>query len=622
MIRSRESGQGGVGSHPGPSGVDYRVWAPGLARVEVEVEAGPGHRRFALDRDGDGYWSGCDEAGRAGDLYLFRLPDGSLLPDVGSRFQPRGIHGASECIDPGSYAWRCASWVRPGWTGQTVYELHVGAFTGEGTFRGALERLEAVADLGVEAIELMPVAEFAGRWNWGYDGVFLFAPARCYGRPDDLRALVDAAHGVGLAVILDVVYNHLGPQGNHLARFHPGYFRTDRPTPWGSPFNLDGEDGGPVRAFLVANASYWLDEYRFDGLRLDATHAIPDASSRHILGEIADAVHERGGFVIAEDERNRAELLRGGSRGSDGMDAVWADDFHHQVRVALTGTRQSYYAGYRGGAADIADALEHGWTYRGQPYAPWGGRPRGGEGRNQPTRSFVFCLENHDQVGNRARGDRLEHLVSPAAFRAASMLLCLSPYAVLIFMGQEWAASTPFLYFTDHGGDLGQAVSAGRTREFPEHGENGESAAPDPEAASTFEASKLRWEERGDGDHARGLDLYRDCLSERRRLADAGAFDRRRWSVSALGSVVALRYRLPGGERLLLVSLGNAAISAGDLPDELAAPAGTEWALVLASGAPRLGGARARPLGREWEVPGPAALWLVATKTEEPDAAG
>ncbi len=621
MIRSRESAQQGVGSHPGPFGVDYRVWAPALGRVEVEVEAGADRRRLALHRDSGGYWSGRDEAGRAADLYRFRLPDGSLLPDVASRFQPQGVHGPSECIDPGSYVWRCTSWVRPDWTGQTVYELHVGAFTGAGTFRAASERLEAVAELGVEAIELMPVAEFAGRWNWGYDGVFLYAPAHSYGRPDDLRALVDAAHGAGLAVILDVVYNHLGPQGNHLARYHPGYFRPDRPTPWGSPFNLDGKDGEPVRAFVVANASSWLDEYRVDGLRLDATHAIPDASSRHILDEIADAVHERGGFVIAEDERNQAELLRDGSRSSGGMDAVWADDFHHQVRVALTGTRQSYFSAYRGGAADIADALEHGWTYRGQPYAPWGGRPRGGESRDRPTRSFVFCIENHDQVGNRARGERLEHLVSPAAFRAASMLLCLSPYAVLIFMGQEWAASTPFPYFTDHGGELGRAVSAGRRREFPEHGENGASAVPDPEAPTTFAASKLRWEERGEGEHARVVALYRACLAERRRLARAAAFDRDRWSVSVVGSAVALRYRRPGAERLLLVSLGSAGISAGDLPDELAAPAGTDWAVVLASESARRGAARARRLRGDWAVPGPAALWLEARPTEEPDAA-
>ncbi len=619
MTRSRESAQRGVGSHPGPSGVDYGVWAPKLERVAVEVEAGPARRRVALERDGEGYWSGCDELGQAGDLYRFRLPEGGLLPDIGSRFQPQGVHGPSECIDPGSYAWRCSSWVRPGWTGQTVYELHVGAFTDAGTFRAAIDRLEAVAEVGVEAIELMPVADFAGARNWGYDGVFLFAPARCYGRPDDLRALVDAAHEIGLAVILDVVYNHLGPQGNYLARYNPDYFRSDRETPWGRPFNLDGPGSGPVRALLVANASYWLDEFRVDGLRLDATHAIPDASPQHVLFEIAGAVHARGGFVIAEDERNNADLLRSGARSLDGMDAVWADDFHHQVRVALTGTRRSYFAGYRGGVGDLADTLEHGWTYRGQPYAPWEGRPRGGPVRSRPTRSFVYCIENHDQIGNRARGERLEHLVSPAAFRAASMLLCLSPYAVLLFMGQEWAASTPFLFFTDHGGELGQAVSAGRKREFPGPADDGESPVPDPEAESTFTASKLRWGERGEDEHARSIALYRDCLSARRHLTRAGAFDRDRWSVAAVGPVLGLRYRLPDGERMLLVTWGDAGISAADLPREFAPPVGGQWGVVLASGAPRFGGG-ARPLPRDWAVPGPAALWLESYPMEEPDA--
>ena len=611
MPSSAFIGQRRVGAHVGTGGVTYRVWAPRLERLEAVVSQGGEPRRIPMARDAGGYWSGVDEAGLAGDRYRFSLPDGSLLPDVASRFQPEGVHGPSECVDPGAFVWRSPGWRRPRWTGQTTYELHVGAFSPEGTFSGAAARLDAVADLGVEAIELMPVADFAGERNWGYDGVCLFAPARCYGHPDDLRSLVDAAHARGLAVILDVVYNHVGPQGNYLGRYCADYFRRDRETPWGRPFNLDGERSAEVRAFLVENAAYWLDDFRIDGLRLDATHAIPDASERSILSEIADAVHARGGFVIAEDERNLADLVR-----EAGMDALWADDFHHQVRVALTGSRSSYLAAYRGRAADVADALEHGWTYRGAPFPAWEGKPRGGPCRDLPASAFVFCIENHDQVGNRPHGERLEHLVGAAAFRAATMLLCLSPYAVLLFMGQEWAASSPFLFFTDHGGDLGRAISEGRKREYVRHAEGqDEREPPDPEAESSFLLSKLRWEERSRDGHARTVALYRHCLDERRKLAGAGAFDRERWRVRAVGTRVALLYDLPQGRRLLLASLDGARIDASGLPPDLSPAPGWRWRPVLASESPAFG-ASAGPDS------GPAAVWLEETGREDGHAPG
>jgi maltooligosyltrehalose trehalohydrolase len=613
MVQSRSSVQRKVGSRAGPAGVSYCVWAPRLGNLGVVVTRGGDTWRVPMGRDEEGYWLGLDEGGLAGDRYRLHLPDGALLPDVASRFQPQGVHGPSECVDPDAYAWHSTAWQRPRWTGQTTYELHVGAFSTEGTFRAAAAHLDAVADVGAEAIELMPVADFAGDRNWGYDGVCLFAPARCYGRPDDLRALVDGAHALGLAVILDVVYNHVGPQGNYLARYSPDYFRGDRETPWGRPFNLDGENSAAVRAFLVQNATYWLDEFRIDGLRLDATHAIPDSSGRPILEEIAEAVHARGGFVIAEDERNQADLARGAGERDRRMDALWADDFHHQVRVALTGSRSSFLAAYRGRADDVADALEHGWTYRGQPFSPWKGRPRGGEGRDLPAQAFVFCIENHDQVGNRPRGERLEHLVSPAAFRMASMFLCLSPYSVLLFMGQEWAASTPFLFFTDHGGDLGRAITAGRKREFALHADGRDDREPpDPEAVSTFTASKLRWEERSTGSHAQTLALYRHCLRERRRLAGTGAFDRARWRAVAHGASVALLYALPEGRRMLLAALGNAPLAPVGLPEALAPSAGMEWRVVLASEASRFGGAAGDP-AEAWSMAGPSALWLEET---------
>ena len=488
MAEAPESDQRPRGAQPLAEGVRYGVWAPDALCVAAEVRRAAAARTLALARKADGFWSVDDPGGAPGDLYLFRLDGGVPLPDPASRFQPAGVSGPSECVDPGAFVWRCPNWTRPRWAGQTTYELHIGAMSGEGTFRAAIPMLARIRDLGAEAIELMPLADFAGGRNWGYDGVALFAPARCYGRPDDLRALVDAAHGAGLAVILDVVYNHAGP-GSVLGSYTRDYFRTGESTPWGSGFNLDGPRSGPVRDFLLGNVCAWLDEYRMDGLRLDATHAIRDDSPTHLIDEMAGLAHERGAFLVAEDERNSARILRR-QGGGPGVDAAWADDFHHQVRVALTGTRESYFAGYGGSAASLADTIRHGWSYRGQPYPAWGGRPRGEPADHLPPEAFVYCIENHDQVGNRALGERLEHLVTPAQFRMASMLLCLGPHPVLLFMGQDWAASSPFLFFSDHGGELGRLVSAGRRREFG-HNE----AAPDPESPSTFEASKLSWDE-------------------------------------------------------------------------------------------------------------------------------
>ena len=475
-------------------------------------------------------------------------------------------------------------------------------------------------ELGVEAIELMPVADFAGDRNWGYDGVALYAPARCYGRPDDLRVLVDGAHLRGLAVILDVVYNHLGPQGNILHRYCADYFRKDRETPWGSAFNLDGKRHGPVREFLLGNVAYWLDEFRFDGLRLDATHAIPDSSPHHLLEEIAVVAHARGAFVIVEDDRNNSQILRQRDGTGFGIDAAWADDFHHQIRVAVTGTRQSYFAAYQGTPREIAETLEAGWTYRGQPFAPWQGRPRGSPSEHLPARAFVDCIENHDQIGNRALGERLEHLTSPALFRAASMLLCLGPYPVLVFMGQEWAASTPFLYFCNHGGDLGRQITEGRRRELADTRAAGDTRAiPDPEALSSFADSKLLWEERDRDLHAATLELYRECLRQRRELSSAGALEREHWSVHVSESFVAIRYRLPRGDRLLLVTFQEGHLVESALAGPLWPGPDATWRLILASESRRFGGPKEEAKGAGWRLDGPGALWLEAERRVQSD---
>ncbi len=577
---------------PGPAvhdgGVTYVVWAPDHGHLKVHVWRRDGTDAFLpMEARERGYFVAEDPAGRAGDLYKFVLPSGDEFPDPASRFQPQGVHGPSEVVDASLYRWRSQEWRRPAWTGQPIYELHVGTFTPEGTFRAAMERLDHLVALGVRAVELMPLADFPGARNWGYDGVAIFAPARCYGRPDDLRAFVDAAHARGLAVMLDVVYNHLGPDGNYLGVYAKEYFDADRHTPWGQAFHLAGRDSRPVREFFLSNVAYWLDEFRFDGLRLDATHAILDVSEKHLLSAIADVAHVRGAFVVAEDERNTTEILCDSKGTGAGLDAAWADDFHHQVRVALTGIREGYFSAYGGTPAELAETLETGWFYTGQPFAHWKGKARGSPCGHLPPRSFVFCIENHDQVGNRAQGERLEHLVSRDAFLAASALLCLSPYPPMLFQGQEWAASSPFQYFTDHSGDLGRAVSEGRKREFAEVGMNASlrpEDVPDPQALETFTRSKLDWSELTHPAHAPVLAFYRDCLAQRAEILEGSGFRRDTWSVVALERAIALRYHAEDRPHaLLLCSLwGGAHVHFAD-HELLRPPPGTAWQAVLDS---------------------------------------
>ncbi|ACB75294.1 malto-oligosyltrehalose trehalohydrolase [Opitutus terrae] len=623
------------GAHVQPRGVRYCVWAPDHERLAVQVRRADGTvARLPLEPQPEGYHVGEDAIGAAGNRYIIELSDGTLRPDPASRFQPEGVHGWSECIDPHEYRWRCTGWRRPGWRGQSIYELHVGTFTREGTFQSAARRLEHIAALGVRAIELMPVADFPGSRNWGYDGVALYAPARCYGRPDDLRAFVDAAHEHGLAVILDVVYNHLGPDGNYLSQFGRAYFNPEHHTPWGQALNFDGPDNRPVRDYFLHNAVAWLDEFRFDGLRLDATHAIRDDSPRHLLAELADVAQERGAFLIAEDERNSCDILRRPDGAGAGLDAAWADDFHHQVRVALTGVQDAYFKNYAGSPEQVAATLRHGWFYRGQPYPSWKGRPRGEPCDHLSPHAFVLCIENHDQVGNRGRGERLEHLIAPAAFRAASGLLCLAPYPLLIFMGQEWAASAPFLFFTDHAGELGTKVSEGRRKEFSEFARDhasGLGTVPDPQALETFTRSKLSWDELRLSPYATVLHLYRACLRERGAWLEEVAADRARWSVEALERAVAIRYRPAAGpERLVLTSLEGGARLSLQADSRLRPPAGHSWQLALDSNASWIETAAGAPPERvvtcaTSALPGvdtlvftaPATLLLVARPTEE-----
>jgi maltooligosyltrehalose trehalohydrolase len=590
-----------VGAHFQKDGVHYRVWAPNHQTLNVIVlRAAGGEERIVMEREADGHFHAVDSEGRAGDRYWYEDGEGERRPDVASRFQPEGVHGPSEVIDPRQYRWRSSHWRRPAVTDQIIYEIHLGTFTPEGTFRSAIGKLDHVKELGATAIEIMPVADFPGDRNWGYDGVALFAPARCYGRPDDFRALVDAAHERGLAVILDVVYNHLGPDGNYLPAYSDFYFHDSRANTWGSSFSLDGEHSGPVREFFLSNLAYWLDEFRVDGLRLDATHAVHDDSPRHLLAEFADAAHARGAFLIAEDERNEVTLLHDAKGEGIGIDAVWSDDFHHATRVALTGVRESYFKSYRGTGEELARTLRQGWSYCGETFPFWQGRRRGGPCLHLEPAAFVFCIQNHDQVGNRALGERLEHLIAPEAYRAASALVCLAPYTPLLFMGQEWAASTPFQFFTDHSEKYGVVMREGRLREFADTGLNADreqlSRMPDPQDEATFLRSKLKWEEARRDQHGRTLALYRECLHWRSEHLRGAAVAREHWEVGAQGDVVYIRFRLPGAaEWVLVTSLhGQARLAFAQNP-QLVLPRGQTWQPRFHTNERRFGGHLDRP---------------------------
>jgi maltooligosyltrehalose trehalohydrolase len=507
------------GAIPQRDGVRFQVWAPEARSLHLLTKTGgaPAIERV-LQRDEAGIWTGTFPDVRVGDLYAYSLNRDTPRPDPASRFQPDGVHGWSEVIDPASFSWTDTAWTGIEPERAVIYELHVGTFSGDGTFRDVASRLDYLRDLGVTVIELMPVADFPGRHDWGYDGAALFAPSRAYGRPDDLRALVDRAHAAGLADIIDVVYNHLGPEGAYLHGFAPAFFGRRHETPWGKAVNLDDEGSRVVRDFLIDNAVHWIREYHADGLRLDATHALVDDSRRHFVAELTAAVRAAAGrpiLVYAEDVRNDAVMVR--TRASHGwdLDGVWADDFHHVLRRAIAGDADGYYRDYKGTAGELARTLSQGWLYTGQ-YSQHLQRMRGTDPSDIALAKCVVCVQNHDQIGNRARGDRLHHRIDPAVWRAAVTLLLTSPMTPLLFMGQEWAATAPFQFFTDFEPSLGELVAEGRRREFrhlPEFA-SAESARsiPDPQAEGTFNTSRLDWTERNRPPHAGSLALHRALL--------------------------------------------------------------------------------------------------------------
>ena len=534
-------------------GATFQLWAPSAKAVGVAIE---GQGLIALTRDADGFWSGSAPA-RAGAHYRFEV-NGRRVPDPASRFQPQDVNDPSELIDPGAYVWRHPQWAGRPWEETVLYELHAGILGG---FQGVRERLKAIADLGVTAIELMPIGDFAGAHNWGYDGVLPFAPASAYGRPDDLRALVDEAHGLDLMVFLDVVYNHFGPEGNWLPSYAPAFFDEAKHTPWGAAIDFHKP---AVRRFFTENVLYWLEDFRFDGLRLDAVHQILDRSWLvEVAAEARARLPGRHVHLVLENEKNDAKLL------TQGFDAQWNDDFHNVMHVLLTGETQTYYLDFADQPARrLARCLAEGFVYQGEESANLG-RPRGEPSAALAPAAFVSFLQNHDQVGNRALGERLTRLADPAALKAAMTLLLLCPQIPMLFMGEEVGAREPFLFFTDFHGDLAKAVREGRRREFTgQPGFSDETARdkiPDPNAASTFEAS--RWTaDAPDADEWRAL--VTELLALRRdRIAPNLKGCRSINAIVLDEKAVLARWRLADGATLTIATNLGPTGAGADLPE-------------------------------------------------------
>jgi len=484
--------------------VRFRLWAPAAGRVGLCLETTGTETILPMAREAGGWFALATDKAAPGTRYRYIIDGGQRVPDPASRFQPQDVHGPSQVVDPAAWDWSDAEWRGRPWEQAVIYELHVGTFTPQGTFAGVRQRLDDLAELGVTAIELMPVADFPGARNWGYDGVQPFAPDSRYGQPEDLKDLVQAAHARGLMVFLDVVYNHFGPEGNYLHRYAPQFFTERHHTPWGAAINFDGPDSPPVREFFIHNALYWLEEYHLDGLRFDAVHAILDDSRPDILRDIAQAVAngpgaQRAVHLVLENDHNAAHYLeRDFALRPRCYTAQWNDDIHHALHVLATGEAGGYYEDYADEPArHLARCLTEGFAYQGEPSCYRHGAPRGEPSRDLPLTAFVSFLQNHDQIGNRAFGERITRLAPEAAVRALTAVLLLAPSPPLLFMGQERGATQPFPFFCDFGADLAAAVTEGRRREFARFPEFGDSAArariPDPNDAETFAAACLDW---------------------------------------------------------------------------------------------------------------------------------
>ncbi|HVF72573.1 MAG TPA: malto-oligosyltrehalose trehalohydrolase [Chthoniobacterales bacterium] len=620
----------------GDGRVHFRIWAPKAETLEVAVEGkwrdGHGEKSpatfHALDREEGGYFSGAIQA-EAGTLYRFRLNgEGNLYPDPASRFQPEGPHGPSCVVNPASFNWTDQSWKGIRMAGQVIYEMHIGTFTAEGTWRAAMTELAELKRIGITVIEMMPVADFPGEYGWGYDGVDLFAPTRLYGAPDDLRAFIDHAHSLGLAVILDVVYNHFGPDGNYLGIYSADYLHRERGNDWGDSINFDGDNSAPVREFFISNGCYWIDEFHFDGFRFDATQSIQDESDEHVVGAIGRAARkvasERSIILVAENENQEAKLLWPRERRGDDFDGVWNDDLHHSAYVALTGRHEAYYSDFRGRPQEFISALKYGYLFQGQTY--WSHQAeRGMPTFGAPPEAFVWYLENHDQVSNSAQGQRMRFDSSPGVYRALTGLLLLGPGTPLLFQGEEFGASAPFVFFADIGDDnLKEAIRKGRfefLQQFPSiRSPEIVETLPVPARRETFERCKLNFAER---ETMRPFyDLHCDLL----RLRHEDSRFQKQIPGGVDGAVVGeksfvLRYfGEQNDDRLLVVNLGPEQPFIPGPEPLLAAPWNCEWELLWSSDNERYGGPGVKaPFSDDgWILPAESAIALRAIPETKP----
>lgn len=605
-----------------PGQTHFRVWAPKATRLEVAIESSPApdaeRQFFPLHAEENGYFSG-EAPADAGAFYRFRIDESEHLhPDPASRYQPQGPHRSSSIVNPHTFAWSDRSWSGLKLKGQILYELHVGTFTPEGTWAAAAKQLPELARTGITVIEMMPIADFPGEFGWGYDGVDLFAPSRLYGTPDDLRRFIDRAHSLGIGVILDVVYNHLGPEGNYLLVFSDHYFSRERETEWGDPFNFDGENSGPVREFFITNARYWIEEFHFDGFRFDATQSIFDESEEHILCALGKAARAAAGereiILIAENEPQETRLVRPCDQRGYGLDGLWNDDLHHSAIVALTGRREAYYTDYAGKPQEFISAAKYGYLYQGQYYR-WQEKRRGSASFGLSPEVFVGFIENHDQLANSPAGARVRLTTSPGRYRALSALLLLASWTPLLFQGQEFGATTPFNYFADLL-DLQEPIREGRFKflaQFPSLASpEVQAQLPNPSDPEIFRQSKLDLSEREKFPMI--ADMYRDLIQLRREdrcfsRQETGALD---GAVLGPQAFVLRFFDSLGDDRLLVVNLG-ATFAMEIVPEPLLAPpAGKRWVNLWSSDSPRYGGPGEVSLETDtgWKLPAEATVAL------------
>jgi maltooligosyltrehalose trehalohydrolase len=605
----------------------FRVWAPKAQRVDLVLEASaaktPKQTFHALEAERGGYFSGSANTG-AGARYWFRV-NNNFYPDPASRFQPDGPHGPSCIVDPAQFRWTDSQWPGPaaaGLKGQIIYEMHVGTFTKEGTWRAASQQLEELAGIGITVIEMMPVADFPGKFGWGYDGVDLFAPSHLYGTPDDLRAFIDRAHSLGLGVILDVVYNHFGPDGNYLGIFSDDYLIRGNENEWGDAVNFDGPNSGPVREFFVTNGRHWIEEFHFDGFRFDALHAIRDRSSEYIIGAVGRAARKAAGarsiILTAENDRQEARMVQPRREGGDDLDGMWNDDFHHSAVVALTGRKEAYYEDYRGAPQEFISAAKYGFLYQGQALS-WRKALRGSSTFGIPPEAFVCFIENHDQIANTGPGQRVRFQTSPARYRAMTALLLLGPWTALLFQGEEFGASSPFMFFADVGdASVRDAIRKGRAEWLAPFlslsEEEARKTLPAPDDPEVFARCKLDFSER---EKNRQLyDLHIDLLKLRRedsrfRQQISGHID---GAVLGTTSFVLRYFSKEDDDRLLLVNFGERQVLHPASEPLLAPPTGYRWETLWTSASPRYGGpgTAIAVTKDQWSLPAEATVALRA----------